>query len=262
MQCGHRFSEHLPASDHVNRTYGDDYFQGGGTSYHDYLADEEILRERGRWYGRLLCRYTPPGAVLDVGAASGFWLAGMVDLGWAGHGLEPNDAMAAHARERLGLDIRPGTLETFRDDESFDLVAMIQVVAHFVDVRRALSVAADRTRPGGHWLIETWDRSSLTARMFGRRWHEYSPPSVLHWFSRDGLRRFAKSFGMREVAWGRPRKRISGAHARSLVAYKLRGSRLGGVAGIALRAIPDGAAIPYPAEDLFWMLLRKEPPTR
>ena len=242
----------------MSRVYGDDYFRGGAAGYCDYLGDETILRERGRWYGRLLSRHMGPGRVLDVGAAAGFWLAGMADLGWAGRGIEPNDRMSAHARERLGLDVLPGTLEAFQSDEIFDLVAMIQVVAHFVDVRGALRVAAEHTRPGGHWLIETWDRSSLSARLFGRRWHEYSPPSVLHWFTGDGLGRLARSFDMREVARGRPRKRISGAHAKSLLRYKLQGGLPRWLVDGVLRVIPDRLTLPYPSDDVFWMLLRRD----
>jgi hypothetical protein len=42
---------------------------------------------------------------------------------------------------------------------------------------------------GRAWIIETWNRDDWVARLLGRHWHEYSPPSVLHWFNPDGLRR-------------------------------------------------------------------------
>ncbi len=258
-RCAHRFAELLPTTEHVESTYDDDYFRGGGAGYRDYVADAELLRERGAWYGRMLGPRLPAGRLLDVGAAAGFWLAGMTDHGWSGRGIEPNVAMATHARERLGLDVMPGTLEDALLNEEFDLIAMIQVVAHFVDVRRALETAARLTRDEGYWLIETWDRASWTARILGRSWHEYSPPSVLHWFSADGLAGAATRCGFSEIARGRPRKRIRGRHAKSLLRHGFGESALGRLASGALNVIPDGLTLPYPTDDLFWMLLRKQP---
>jgi SAM-dependent methyltransferase len=210
-----------------------------------------MLSDRGRWYAQLLERHVERGSVLEVGCAAGFWLAALVELGWTGRGVEPNATMAEHARERLGLDVTTGTLETLSGAERFDLVAMIQVLAHFTDPRRALGLAVERLRPGGHLLVESWDRRSLTARTFGSRWHEYSPPSVLHWFSPASLSQLGASFGLVEVARGRPRKRIAARHAKSLLGYKL-----GPLVRSAISIVPDRLSLPYPFDDLFWMLLR------
>jgi SAM-dependent methyltransferase len=251
--CGHQFAELAADPDHVARVYGDDYFHGGGAGYPDYLSEASLLRERGRWYARLVRRYTRPGTLLDVGAAAGFVLQGFLDRGWHGKGIEPNLGMVEHAR-KLGLDVRTGTLEELAPGELFDLVSLIQVLPHFVEPRRALAAAAAVTRPGGYWLFETWNRDSWIARALGPSWHEYSPPSVLHWFSPGGLQRLAGQFGFRKVARGRPAKWINGGHAKSLLRHKLGAS---GLAARLLDVVPDRLAIPYPAEDLFWMLLQR-----
>jgi SAM-dependent methyltransferase len=240
----------------VDRVYGDDYFSGGGAGYPDYLGEGPLLTAHGRRYAALLRRHTTPGTLLDVGAAAGFILRGFVEEGWRGRGLEPNPAMAAHARDVLGLDVATEALET-AGGEPADCVAMIQVVAHFRDPAAALARAADLTRPGGYWLLETWNRESVTARVLGPRWHEYSPPSVLHWFSAEGLRDLAARCGMTEVARGRPRKRLRAGHAVSLLRYKLAASAPGRLVAAPLGAIPPGLTLPYILDDLFWMLLRK-----
>lgn len=257
--CGHRSADTGDRPGHVERVYGDEYFAGGGAGYSDYLAEREILRKHGRRYGRLLQKYMPAGTVLDVGAAAGFVLQGLTDAGWSGRGIEPNPRMSEHARTRLGLRVDTGSLETFQTGERFDLVTLIQVVAHFADLRQAFQVASGITRPGGFWLIETWNRGSWTARIFGRHWHEYSPPSVLHWFTPATLRALAAQFGFQEVARGRPAKWLNGAHAVSLLTHKLGGGRL--LRGVG-KMIPKNIPLPYPGDDLFWMLLRKSEVTR
>ena len=204
--CGHRCAAIEQTAEHVDRVYGDNYFNGGEAGYPDYLADGDLLIAHGRHYAKAVQRYMPVGTVLDVGAAAGFILRGFQDEGWRGAGVEPNPAMAAHARECLGLRVVTSTFEQFDGDEQFDLISMIQVVPHFFDVRRALQVATAHTRDHGFWLIETWNRESLSARMAGKSWHEYSPPSVLHWFTPRTLARLAGQFGMCEVARWTPRQ--------------------------------------------------------
>src|SRR3990172_2947633 len=99
--CGHQYAE-IPDSDtHVARVYSDQYFFGGQAGYPDYLQDQDSLTRTGIWYGKLLSKYTKPGELLDVGCAAGFVLKGLVQSGWIGHGIEPNERMARYGREEL-----------------------------------------------------------------------------------------------------------------------------------------------------------------
>jgi SAM-dependent methyltransferase len=198
-----------------------------------------------------------PGRILDIGSAAGFVLKGILETGWSGCGIEPNLWMAKYARKKLGLQVEVSALEEFRSSERFDVVSMIQVIAHLYDLRAGLQAAAKITRPGGYWLIETGDRESLVARMFGKHWYAYSPPSVLHWFSRQGLRRLVGQFGFVEVARGRATKWLNAAHAKSVMGYKLQGSHLGRLASGPFAIIPEHFAVPYPGDDLIWVLFQK-----
>lgn len=289
--CHHEFVVKDLSSAHAAAVYGDDYFSGGGAGYPDYLAEAEILKAHGRRYAKLLRRYIPrPGRMFDVGAAAGFVLSGFLREGWQGEGTEPNGRMADYARRVLGIQVSTGPLEQVQQasrdqadcpvemtDASplarqpigqplqplsepilYDLINLVQVLPHLYDLDSALQIAANMTCPGGYWLIETWNRDSLTARMSGQGWHEYSPPSVLHWFSPEGVELLGERYGFTKVAQGRPQKWIGGAHGKSLVRYKAKGTALEGICNLLLNLIPDRLAVPYPAEDLFWILLKKD----
>jgi SAM-dependent methyltransferase len=252
--CGHRSAEATEAAhDHLARVYGNAYFTGGGAGYPDYLAEAALLRAHGRRYARLLRRYRTPGQVLDVGAAAGFLLDAFIEDGWGAAAVEPNRHMAALIRDRLGITVYECGLESVRCTRRFDLVTMVQVLPHFIDPRAALAVAASLTAPGGCWLVETWNRDDIAARLLGRRWHEYNPPSVLHWFNPAGLRALAASFGFVELARGRPRKRLSGAHLKSALRHQWSGP----LAARAFGWIPDHLQVPYPLTDVFWALFRR-----
>lgn len=253
-RCGHRFAEAQTGDNHVAEIYGDDYFTGGAAGYADYLAEAEMLRGRGRNYAEILKKNgVKSGAMLDVGAAAGFILQGFTEEGWRGRGVEPNAAMAKYGRENLNLNIEAGDFQTFETTKKFDLISMIQVAAHFQNPRRAFENAARLLNENGVLLVETWNYKSVTAQIFGESWHEYSPPSVLQWFAPDVLGAFLRrEFGLELIARGRPSKKISGAHAKSLLAY-----RLGEKFAPILKIIPDKINFPYPAEDLFWAIYRK-----
>lgn len=251
VKCFHRFAGIKADEDHVSAIYDDSYFNGGGAGYSDYLQESEILRARGRIYAKKLEKFVgEPGKILDIGAAAGFILQGFIDENWRGIGLEPNGQIAKFGREKLNLDIRQGTLENFQSSERFNLISMIQVAAHFYDPPKAFQNTFDLLDENGFLLIETWNRESLSAKLFGKNWHEYSPPSVLQWFSLKGLTAFLEKFGFEKIAHGRPSKKISGAHAKSLLKYRLGNSFL-------LKMIPDKFNFPYPSEDLFWALYQK-----
>lgn len=252
VKCGHRFAGIAADENHVSAIYDDSYFSGGGAGYSDYLADGEMLKRRGQMYSKKLEKFSATkGKMLDVGAAAGFILQGFIDEGWKGIGLEPNAEIAKTGREKFELDIRQGSLESFAADKKFDLISMIQVVAHFYAPREAFQKAFDLLGDNGFLLIETWNRESISARIFGKNWHEYSPPSVLQWFSEKSLTEFLGGMGFEKIAGGRPSKKISGAHAKSLLKYRLGNNFL-------LKLIPDKLQFPYPSEDLFWAIYRKK----
>ncbi len=257
VTCGHRCAEITRRDDHIERVYGATYFEGGKAGYPNYLAFKDNLVFYGRRYAKLLERFMEPGTIFDVGTAAGFILRGFEESGWIGSGIEPNPQMAEYARDILGLDVETGSLEKLKRDERYDLISMIQVIAHFIDPREALQVAARITGSRGFWLIETWNRESRIARIMGRSWHEYSPPSVLHWFTLEGLGRLVSQFGFEEVARGRPFKRIDAKHLKSILKNGLDGSTVGRFVAWVLSLVPNGFSFPYPGDDIFWVLYRR-----
>jgi SAM-dependent methyltransferase len=255
--CGHQLAELRNIESHVDRIYTDSYFHGKGAGYPDYLAESEILIAHGERYARMLKQYMKGGRLLDIGSAAGFILKGFVSYGWQAVGIEPNHSMAAYGRAKLGLDIKAVRFEDYSDSGTFDLVCMIQVISHFVDIRNALAGVAERTRPGGYWLIETWDRDSLVAKLLGSSWHEYSPPSVVHWFSKRSLRDLIEEYGFQEIASGRPHKVIGLNHALSLLKYKFRNGPLKLLFNGMSKTGMGSLGIPYIFGDIFWGLYQK-----
>ncbi|MDX9942527.1 MAG: class I SAM-dependent methyltransferase [Bacteroidales bacterium] len=256
-ECQHAFTDITLKPQEIKEIYSDRYFYGGKYGYPDYTLEKDILIRRGEKYAKLLSRHLQPGLLLDVGAAAGFIMKGFENAGWRTMGIEPNEHMAVYGRENLHMDIRTGTLEEASFAQSFDLVLLIQVIAHLFDLGKSMKHVSEKVKEGGYVLVETWNKNSLSARLLGQYWHEYSPPSTLNFFSKKSLDLLMGHYGFRLISRGRPGKKILGEHARSLLRYKFESSKsLKWLKGLE-RIIPQKARIPYPSEDLFYAIYQK-----
>jgi SAM-dependent methyltransferase len=257
--CGHQF---LPTSiprDPVARTYSDEYFFGGGAGYTNYLDQKVLLEKRGAQYAKIVEKHLGrKGNVFDVGAAAGFLMQGWLNQDWAAVGVEPNLAMVQHGQER-GLDLHHGVFEDSLawKDESYDCVSMVQVISHLPSPIDALRLAYKMLKPSGILLVETWDRKSWIASAMKTGWHEYSPPSVLHWFHRESLTKAANLVGFEFVESQRVLRWLNIGHAKSLLKHMSATSKLASLASIVATVFPSQMNILYPGDDLFWALYRK-----
>ena len=247
-------------ADYVDETYADGYFDSGGGGYSDYLRQEETLIKAGNKYAKLLEPYVGAGRLLDIGAAAGFILTGFEQCGWNGVGVEPNPSMAELARRR-GCDVLNSTIEALPDQEPFDAIILVQVISHLRDPLAVLNRAHDLLKPGGVLLIETWNRKSLTARVFGRYWHQANPPSVLHWFTKPHLQMMLERCGFTVVQRGRPIKLISVGNGVSLILHSVRESALGRLVTTPLAVVPKSLKAPYFLDDVFWFVAQKQSET-
>jgi SAM-dependent methyltransferase len=246
--CAHQFTEIQPGPEHVDEVYDDAYFA-------NYLKEAKFLKLKGRRYAKLMSRYfKKPGRILDIGSAAGFTLQGFVDRDWKGSGIEPNGYMVEQA-QKTGLRIVQDTLEEFRTTEKYDLITFIQVIAHLTDLQEAFRIAADATQSNGLWLIETGNRDSLKAKLWGENWKIYHPPTMLHWFSPKDLQRLVAQYGFQEIARGQPQRWVNAAHAK----FSLRQKKglLPLLARLLLIPVLNQVPIPFASTDQFWVIYKK-----
>ncbi len=200
-QCGFLFVYPLPEDTLV--IYTGDYFQGasGGHGYLDYDRDKEPMRPAFEEYlKRLEQALGRKGRILDVGAATGFFLDIARQKGWDTAGVEPADFAAALGRKK-GLDVRTGTLQDVEFPEnSFDVVALWDVLEHLSDPRKAVSDVRRLLKPGGLFAFNTPDVDSLWAKSMGMNWHLIVPPEHIHLFGRRSAVRLLDTCGFDPLA--------------------------------------------------------------
>lgn len=146
------------------------------------------------------------GRLLDVGCGNGNFLLWAVAAGWKGIGVDP-DPTAVEAARRQGLDVYVGTVETIREEGTFDVVTMSHVLEHVHDPRTTLTKAYTLLKNGGTLWLDTPNIDSVGHRLFGAHWRGLEPPRHLVLFNPRSLRWLLSQAGF-EVSKTVPRFEI------------------------------------------------------
>jgi SAM-dependent methyltransferase len=166
----------------------------------EYLTERECRGMNALISLRALKRHVPGGRLLEIGCSTGFFLnAARLDFDVSG--VEPSSWAASIARERFGLEVHAGPLESFQGPAgSFDAIALIDVIEHLLSPREALQRCASLLRPGGILYVLTPDVESFSARVLGSYWWGLRP-AHLTYFSPSTLTRLLDEtgFARREV---------------------------------------------------------------
>jgi SAM-dependent methyltransferase len=170
----------------------------GSSGYDDYGALEAPLR---RNFARRLSVLPQPrdgDRLLDIGAAFGYAVDEAHRLGWRAFGVEVTLPVARRAAETTdtGIVVADAPALPFRSGD-FAAVTLWDVLEHLREPHTVMEEVARILRPGGRLLLTTGDVQSLVARISGPRWHLYTLPEHLFFYSRESLRHLLGSHGLR-----------------------------------------------------------------
>ncbi len=155
-------------------------------------------------------RYLPyegEGRLLDVGCASGRYVARMNAAGWQAEGLDLS-AEAVEAGRQAGLELHVGTLPgADLPRGAYDWVTMWHVLEHVPSPLATLRAVREVVRPGGAVAIVSPLINSLASAWTGAAWFGMRElPRHLTHFSQATLARHLEKAGL-EVQRARPIRR-------------------------------------------------------
>ncbi len=166
------------------------------------LSDMPSLLRLSVRYGlrkrrRLVLRYRRAGRLLDVGCATGMFLAEMRGFpGWEVAGVEPSESAADFARRNYGIAVHHGDLASACfPDSQFDVVTLWDVFEHLYDPLAMLVEIRRILAPDGVLILRTPSLDSWDARVFGPYWAGLDSPRHLAIFSRQTALRILQKAG-------------------------------------------------------------------
>ena len=200
LQCGLIYLNPRPNRDEISRYYPADYEPFTRLSRHQ---GGRLARWSYRRYLDKRCARLPktPGRLLDVGCATGDFLARAREHGWQVQGVEPGEAAAEAARQQYGLDVFTGDLaQAHFPYGGFDAVTLWDVLEHVTDPRAELAEIHRILRADGLLLIELPNLRSFDAVLFGPYWIGLDMPRHLHIFPPAALDALLEQTGFRVVS--------------------------------------------------------------
>jgi len=125
--------------------------------------------------------------MLEVGCASGSFLALMQDNGWHVEGIEFSPSAAKSARS-AGFSVHTGSIEGApAPSEPFDLIVAWMVLEHLHEPILALRKLADWAAPGAALVVSTPNAASLDFRVFRDLGFALQVPTHLYHYTPDSL---------------------------------------------------------------------------
>lgn len=135
------------------------------------------------------------GTLLDVGCATGSFVAAAKAAGFDARGIDISPESTRYGREVLGLALDVGDLYERRyPTGTFDIVTLWVTLEHLPDPNRFLAEARRLLVPGGRVAISVPNHASLTQRILGRR-DRYVGIDHVNYFTRDTARRMLNRHG-------------------------------------------------------------------
>ncbi|MFK7972056.1 MAG: class I SAM-dependent methyltransferase [Bacteroidia bacterium] len=184
--CSLRFTQDIPVEEEVGVYYqSEDYVSHSNTSKGLINNIYQRVRKRTLKSKRKLVESAAkqnPGRILDIGCGTGEFLSTMIESGWEGMGLEPDEGAAAQSKS-LGLKVYSNE-ELFRlGAEGFDVVTMWHVLEHVHRLHEYMGAIHRVLKPGGLLLIAVPNYTSADAANYGPEWAAYDVPRHLYHFS-------------------------------------------------------------------------------
>jgi SAM-dependent methyltransferase len=137
-----------------------------------------------------------PGTLLELGSASGSFLAAMKGLGWEVTGVEPDSASAARAAAATGAPVLSSGVEDIEfAPRSYDLICAWMTFEHLHDPVAAFRSCHGWLRQGGWLAFSVPDCGSWQFSLFRGQWFALQLPTHLHHFTPETLSTILRACG-------------------------------------------------------------------
>jgi 2-polyprenyl-3-methyl-5-hydroxy-6-metoxy-1,4-benzoquinol methylase len=136
---------------------------------------------------------------LDVGTASGAFVAAARGLDIEAIGIEPSAYVVSQAPSGVRPYLRSGFIDDLDPSERFQVISYWDVLEHVADPRAEILAAKKHLAPGGFLVLNLPMIDTASARLLGRRWPFYLDVH-LYYFTRQTVERFLTPLGFEVIA--------------------------------------------------------------
>jgi SAM-dependent methyltransferase len=190
--------EYFNSKTFIQDSESNDNAFGEQLGYFDYKACEHSYSRTAALRLRELSRYrAPPGRLLEIGSATGWFLDAARKSGYEVRGLDVSRTFAEMALRERAVEVDVGWIEEFALPRArYDVVCMFGGISCWRGLPEGLANVHQALAPRGVFFFNYADFHSLLARLTGDRYPEFNHASlsILH---RESMHRALKRVGFR-----------------------------------------------------------------
>lgn len=175
------------------------YYPADYSPYLDSIPGKLKPRKKDAWHRRLRKKLqraigtqdardlplSPPGRLLEIGCASGAYLARAAAEGWTVSGIEFSEQAAQRARDAGFQAIGAAIEDVPAPAEKYNVIAGWMVFEHLHRPEQTLRRIREWIRDDGRLVMSVPDAGALEFRLFGPRWYAlHLPGHMTHFTSR------------------------------------------------------------------------------
>jgi len=226
--------------------------------YSNYEEDKKPMIRTFNRYLDCLEKFLPDrGKLIDIGAATGFFLGLAQARGWKTFGAEISE-YAAEIGRRNGQNIIQGTIKNFLDrPESFEVVTYFDVFEHIFEPVAELKDVRAVLEPGGLLAINTPDAGSVVARLTGKNWYSLLPPEHVILYRPQNLKILLEANGFEVLLIKKIGKQFTLQYIFQILANWIKVDILLKIANLFGRKHLNRLMIPLNVRDNFLIIARK-----
>lgn len=258
QQCGLIFIYPIPTNSET--IYLENYFTGAnkGFGYVNYDKDKEAMKNVFIAYLEIIERFHPiKGSLLDIGAASGYFIDLACNRSWLARGIEIS-AYAAKLARKKGLDVIHGTIEGVEfPDRSFDVITLWDVLEHLPAPEKDLWKLSRWLKPGGLLAINTPDSNSLCSKILGKNWYLFIPPEHIFHYNKSSLNLLCQRLGFEPIIFTKIGKKYSISYIISVLQNWLKLKKIDKINNFINRINLGRLVVPLNFRDNFIAIFKK-----
>jgi SAM-dependent methyltransferase len=190
INCGLVFAN--ASESDITGIYEIDYYK---SIYPDYESDRNVHELNNIQLLQKIEKYFPPGAMIEIGSAFGFFLDSARKRGWDTSGYETSKYASGLAHTKYNQNIENRDFLTITDREKLDVICMFDTIEHLLRPSQYIQKAFNVLKKHGGLVITTGDISSWVARIFRKSWRMVQPPLHIHYFSKSTISSLLKQHG-------------------------------------------------------------------
>ncbi|OGH23376.1 MAG: hypothetical protein A2698_01945 [Candidatus Levybacteria bacterium RIFCSPHIGHO2_01_FULL_42_15] len=189
--CTHAFCFPLPKN--IYKNYEDVVDQ-------KYLHHSKSRKLSAQAVLSIIRPYAQNGMLLDVGCATGDFLAVARDLGYHAEGLELSRWSSKITRKK-GIKVYQDRLKSLARQfpAKYDIITLWGVIEHFENPADEMRYINRLLKPSGLLVLWTGDVNGVMSRLLGRRWWYWQGQHV-QYFTHKSLNYLAKLSGLEYIA--------------------------------------------------------------